>query len=189
MVRLNHEPYVKNKKLTGPCVVVIHAEWCGHCKDFMPVFDNQIVPSNNFDEELKDLLTLSSVEEKEYSDAKHLFGEIDGYPTIRYITFDEKGSPLKHDNNNNGEIMKIDAVNIPRNSEAVTKWINSVVKRDIKKKHKNHKSGDSNGNSNKHNNKHAHGMRGGSKRVKRLVKRTKKVLKRLVKRTKRVKRA
>jgi thiol-disulfide isomerase/thioredoxin len=177
MVRLKHEPYVKNKKLTGPCVIVIHAEWCGHCKDFMPVFDNQIVPSNNFDEELKDLLTLSSVEEKEYSNAKHLFGEIDGYPTIRYITFDEKGEPLKHNNNNNnnnGSIMKIDAVNIPRNSEAVTKWINTVVKRDIKKKHKR-----------VHNNKHAHGMRGGSKRTKRLVKR---VVKRVVKKTKRVKR-
>jgi thiol-disulfide isomerase/thioredoxin len=179
MVRLKHEPYVKNKNLTGPCVIVIHAEWCGHCKDFMPVFDNQIVPSNNFDEELKDLLTLSSVEEKEYSNAKHLFGEIDGYPTIRYITFDESGKPLKHNNNNNnnnGSIMKIDAVNIPRNSEAVTKWINTVVKRDIKKKHKRKHS---------ESNKHAHGMRGGSKRTKRLVKR---VVKRVVKKTKRVKR-
>jgi len=179
MVRLKHEPYVKNKKMTGPCVVVIHAEWCGHCTEFMPVFDNQIVPSNNFDEELKDLLTLSSVEEKEYS--KELFGEIDGYPTIRYITFDDNGTPLK--NNNNGGIMKIDAVNIPRNSEAVTKWINTVVKRDIKEKHKR----------GQHNNNHAHGMRGGSKKTKRAkraknTKRVKKVLKRLVKRTKKVKR-
>jgi hypothetical protein len=133
----------------------------------MPVFDNQIVPSNNFDEELKDLLTLSSVEEKEYSNAKHLFGEIDGYPTIRYITFDESGKPLKN-NNNNGSIMKIDAVNIPRNSEAVTEWINTVVKRDIKKKHK------------RGHNKVIHGMRGGSKRTKRLVKK-------MIKRTKKVK--
>jgi hypothetical protein len=71
--------------------------------------------------------------------------------------------------------MKIDAVNIPRNSEAVTKWINTVVKRDIKKKHKRGHN----------NNKVIHGMRGGSKRTKRLVKRTK----RLLKRTKKVKRA
>ena len=178
MVRLKHEPYVKNKKMTGPCVVVIHAEWCGHCKDFMPVFDNQIVPSNNFDEELKDLLTLSSVEEKEYSN--DLFGEIDGYPTIRYITFDDDGKPLKNNNNNNGTIMKIDAVNVPRNSEAVTEWINTVVKRDIKKKHKRGHN----------NNKLIHGMRGGSKRTKRTkgAKRVKKVFKRLVKRTKKVKR-
>lgn len=178
MVILKYEPYVKNKKMTGPCVVVIHAEWCGHCKDFMPVFDNQIVPSNNFDEELKDLLTLSSVEEKEYSN--DLFGEIDGYPTIRYITFDDDGKPLKNNNNNNGTIMKIDAVNVPRNSEAVTEWINTVVKRDIKKKHKRGHN----------NNKLIHGMRGGSKRTKRTkgAKRVKKVLKRLVKRTKKVKR-
>ena len=178
MVILKYEPYVKNKKMTGPCVVVIHAEWCGHCKDFMPVFDNQIVPSNNFDEELKDLLTLTSVEEKEYSN--DLFGEIDGYPTIRYITFDDDGKPLKNNNNNNGTIMKIDAVNVPRNSEAVTEWINTVVKRDIKKKHKRGHN----------NNKLIHGMRGGSKRTKRTkgAKRVKKVLKRLVKRTKKVKR-
>jgi len=173
MVRLKHEPYVKNKKMTGPCVVVIHAEWCGHCKDFMPVFDNQIVPSNNFDEELKDLLTLSSVEEKEYSNAKDLFGEIDGYPTIRYITFDDQsGKPLK---DNNGAIMKIDATNIPNQAKAITEWINTVVKRDVnKKKHKR-----------RHNNKHAHGMRGGSKKIKRskrVIKRSKKT-KRVVKRT------
>jgi hypothetical protein len=134
----------------------------------MPVFHNEIVKSNNFDEELKDLLTLSSVEEKEYSNSKDLFGEIDGYPTIRYITFDEDGKPLKdnnnNDNNNNGTIMKIDAVNIPRNSEAVTNWINSVVKSDIKKKHKD-----------RHKNKHV--MRGGSKKTKRVVKRTRKARK------------
>ena len=174
MVRLKHEPYVKNKNLTGPCVVVIHAEWCGHCKDFMPVYKNEIVPSNNFDEELKDLLTLTSIEDEEYSNAKDLFGEIDGYPTIRYITFDQSGKPLK---DNNGAIMKMDAVNISRNSEAVTNWINSVVKRDIKKKHKNHKSGDSNKHNNNNNNKHAHGMRmhgGGSKRGKKVVKNSKK---------------
>ena len=174
MVMLKYEPETKNvKKLKGPCVVVIHAEWCGHCKDFMPVYKNEIVPSNNFDEELKDLLTLSSVEEKEYSNAKDLFGEIDGYPTIRYITFDDQsGKPLK---DNNGAIMKIDATNIPNQAKAITEWINTVVKRDVnKKKHKR-----------RHNNKHAHGMRGGSKKIKRskrVVKRSKKT-KRVVKRT------
>jgi thiol-disulfide isomerase/thioredoxin len=177
MVRLKYEPEKNVKNLTGPCVIVIHAEWCGHCKDFMPVYNNEIVKSNNFDEELKDLLTLSSVEEKEYSNAKDLFGEIDGYPTIRYITFDEDGKPLKdnnnNDNNNNGTIMKIDAVNIPRNSEAVTNWINSVVKSDIKKKHK-------------HRHKNKHVMRGGSKKTKRVVKRVVKRTRKSSKKTKRV---
>jgi thiol-disulfide isomerase/thioredoxin len=173
MVILKYEPEKNVKNLKGPCVIVIHAEWCGHCKDFMPVYKNEIVPSNNFDEELKDLLTLSSVEEKEYSNAKDLFGEIDGYPTIRYITFDDQsGKPLK---DNNGAIMKIDATNIPNQAKAITEWINTVVKRDVnKKKHKR-----------RHNNKHAHGMRGGSKKIKRskrVVKRSKKT-KRVVKRT------
>jgi hypothetical protein len=143
----------------------------------MPMYNNEIVKSNNFDEELKNLLTLSSIEEKEYSNSKDLFGEIDGYPTIRYITFDEDGKPLKdnnnNDNNNNGTIMKIDAVNIPRNSEAVTNWINSVVKSDIKKKHK-------------HRHKNKHGMRGGSKKTKRVVKRVVKRTRKSSKKTKRV---
>ena len=175
MVMLKYEPETNVKNLKGPCVIVIHAEWCGHCKDFMPVYKNEIVPSNNFDEKLKDLLTLSSVEEKKYSNSKDLFGEIDGYPTIRYITFDENGKPLK---DNNGAIMKIDAVNIPRKAKAVTEWINTVVKRDVNKKK--HKRG--------HNKRRGvSGMRGGSKkakRTKRVVKRTKRV----VKRTKRTKR-
>ena len=189
MVILKYEPEMTEtsaRKLKGPCVVVIHAKWCSHCKEFMPIYENEIVPSNSFDEELKDLLTLTSVEDKEYSDAKELFGEIDGYPTIRYITFDEGGNPLK---DNNGAIMKIDAENIPRKAKDITEWINTVVKRDVQQKHKN-------GDSNKHkHNKHAHGMRGGgggSKRVKKVrrTRNTKKVVKRLVKklvkRTKRI---
>jgi len=189
MVILKYEPEMTEtsaRKLKGPCVVVIHAKWCSHCKEFMPIYENEIVPSNSFDEELKDLLTLTSVEDKEYSDAKELFGEIEGYPTIRYITFDEGGNPLK---DNNGAIMKIDAENIPRKAKDITEWINTVVKRDVQQKHKN-------GDSNKHkHNKHAHGMRGGgggSKRVKKVrrTRNTKKVVKRLVKklvkRTKRI---
>jgi len=176
---LKYEPETKNvKKLKGPCVVVIHAEWCGHCKDFMPVYKNEIVPSNNFDEELKDLLTLTSIEDKEYSNAKDLFGNIDGYPTIRYMTFDQSGKPLK---DNNGAIVKIDAENIPREAKAITEWINTVVKNDVNKKKHNRKH-----NNNRDMNR---GMRGGSKKTKRLVKRavkkTKRVVKRVVKRIKR----
>jgi thiol-disulfide isomerase/thioredoxin len=175
MVKLKYEPEKNVKNLKGPCVVVIHAEWCGHCKDFMPVYNNEIVSSNNFDEELKDLLTLSSVEEKEYLNSKDLFGEIDGYPTIRYITFDQSGKPLK---DNNGTIMKMDAENIPREAKDITEWINTVVKRHVNKKHKR----------GHHNNKHAHGMVGGSsKKIKRVVKRSKKT-KRVVKRSKKTKR-
>ena len=43
MVKLKYEPETNAKNLKGPCVVVIHAEWCGHCKDFMPVYNNEIV--------------------------------------------------------------------------------------------------------------------------------------------------
>ena len=181
---LKYEPETKNvKKLKGPCVVVIHAEWCGHCEEFMPVYKNEIVPSNNFDEELKDLLTLTSIEDKEYSNAKDLFGNIDGYPTIRYMTFDQSGKPLK---DNNGAIVKIDAENIPREAKAITEWINTVVKNDVQQKHKKHNHAHNNNKRGMNS-----GMRGGSKktkrakRAKRVVKRTKRIVKRVVKRIKR----
>jgi thiol-disulfide isomerase/thioredoxin len=176
MVKLKYEPETNAKNLKGACVIVIHAEWCGHCKDFMPVYNNEIVPSNNFDAELKDLLTLSSIEDKEYLNAKDLFGEIDGYPTIRYITFDQSGKPLK---DNNGAIMKMDAVNIPRQAKAITEWINTVVKRDVNKKNKrvHHKKRGISG--------MMHGGSKGTKRTKRVVKKTKRVIKR-TKNTKRV---
>jgi thiol-disulfide isomerase/thioredoxin len=174
MVMLKYEPETNVKNLKGPCVVVIHAKWCGHCEEFMPVYKNKIVPSNNFDEELKDLLTLTSIEDKEYSNAKDIFGDIDGYPTIRYMTFDQSGKPLK---DNNGAIVKIDAENIPREAKAITEWINTVVKNDVQQKHKKH-------NHAAHNNKR--GMRGGSKKTKK-TKRVVKRSKRIVKRTKRTK--
>jgi thiol-disulfide isomerase/thioredoxin len=135
MVILNYEPESSVRNLKGPYVVVIHAEWCSHCKDFMPIYKNKIVPSNKFDAELKDLLTLTSIEDKEYVKAKDIFGEIDGYPTVRYITFDENGKPFK---DNNGAIIKIDAVNIPRKAVPITNWINTIVKHDVKKRKRQH---------------------------------------------------
>jgi len=186
MVILNYEPESNVRNLKGPCVVVIHAEWCGHCKDFMPIYKNKIVPSNQFDAELKNLLTLSSIEDKEYVKAKDTFGEIDGYPTIRYMVFDENGKPFK---DNNGAIIKMDAVNVPRKVETITNWINTVVKNDVKKRKQKHGR-------KKHNKHHKNaqtididigdvrgmgmGMRGGrTKRVKKIkrVKRTKRVKK------------
>jgi len=84
---------------------------------------------------LKDLLTLTSIEDKEYVKAKDIFGEIDGYPTVRYITFDDNGKPFK---DNNGAIIKMDAVNIPRKAVPITNWINTIVKRDVKKRKRQH---------------------------------------------------
>jgi thiol-disulfide isomerase/thioredoxin len=46
MVKLVYKKDIKQPK--GPCVVVIHANWCGHCKTLMPKFENEIVESDDF---------------------------------------------------------------------------------------------------------------------------------------------
>ena len=123
MVKLVYKKDIKQPK--GPCVVVIHAKWCGHCKTLMPKFENEIVESRNFNEELEGLLTLGSIEESEYDDAaKKSFGEVDGYPTVRYIRFNQQGKPMK----------SFDLPpTIPRESDDIIEWINGAVKNDVEK--------------------------------------------------------
>ena len=121
MVKLVYDAKMKNPK--GPYVVVIHANWCGHCKTLMPKFENEIVTSPNFNPELEGLLSLGSVEENDYN--KKIFGEVDGYPTIRYIRFSQHGKPL-------GSSIDLPA-DIPRESKDIIDWINDVVKNDVVK--------------------------------------------------------
>ena len=118
--------YKKNiKQPKGPCVVVIHANWCGHCKTLMPKFENEIVESSNFNKELEGLLTLGSIEESEYDGAaKKMFGEVDGYPTVRYIRFNQQGKPM----------TSFDLPpTVPRESDDIIEWINGAVKNDAVK--------------------------------------------------------
>ncbi len=123
MVKLVYKKDIEHPK--GPCVVVIHAKWCGHCKTLMPKFENEIVESDDFNQELEGLLTLGSIEESEYDDAaKKSFGEIDGYPTVRYIRFNQQGKPMK----------SFDLPpTIPRESDDIIEWINGAVKNDVEK--------------------------------------------------------
>ena len=123
MVELVYKKDIKQPK--GPCVVVIHANWCGHCKTLMPKFENEIVESSDFNQELEGLLTLGSIEESEYDDAaKKSFGEVDGYPTVRYIRFDQQGKPM----------ASFDLPpTVPRESDDIIEWINGSVKNDVVK--------------------------------------------------------
>ena len=115
---------MKNPK--GPCVVVIHANWCGHCKTLIPKFENDIVTSDEFSKELEGLLSLGSIEETDYDtdSAKKIFGNVDGYPTIRYIHFDQDGK--------SGESLDLPP-NIPREPINIIEWINGEVKNHVVK--------------------------------------------------------
>ena len=124
MVKLAYDPKMKSPK--GPCVIVIHANWCGYCKTLMPKFENEIVTSNEFSPELEGALTLGSIEEAEYNNhpEKNIFGNIDGYPIVRYIRFSQNGKPLK--------TFDLPA-DTPREPKDIIEWINDVVKNDVVK--------------------------------------------------------
>jgi hypothetical protein len=124
MVKLAYDPKMESPK--GPYVVVIHANWCGHCKTLMPKFENDIVTSNEFSPDLEGLLTLGSIEETEYKEHKRkkIFGKIDGYPIVRYIRFSNEGEPER----------SFDLpVTTPREPENIIAWINDAVKNDVVK--------------------------------------------------------
>ena len=124
MVKLAYDPKMESPK--GPCVVVIHANWCYHCKTLMPKFENEIVTSQDFSKELEGLLTLGSIEETEYKEHKRkkIFGKIDGYPIVRYIHFSQDGTPTRS--------FDLPATT-PRESKDIIDWINDSVKNDVVK--------------------------------------------------------
>lgn len=70
-----------DKKL--PSLILFHAEWCGHCKTLIPIWDAvaKLIPSEKLN-----VLKVSCVEkEKECSNIK----EVKGYPTIMFVNLKE----------------------------------------------------------------------------------------------------
>jgi thiol-disulfide isomerase/thioredoxin len=59
-------------KSKGPCMVVIYADWCGHCQDAAPAWKKL---SNSVDGKA----TVYAIESAEYS------GEVNGYPTVKIV--------------------------------------------------------------------------------------------------------
>lgn len=132
MVKLVNKIFNKKSiipSLNSNYVVFIHADWCGHCKDFMPEW-KKVIDADIFTEDQQNELVLASIEEKQYDDdMKKKFGEVNGYPTIRFISSSSDGKE-KEDFQNE------------RNADNVLIWIQSILKKQNKK--------------HKHNQKHKH---------------------------------
>ena len=91
MVKLVYKKDIKEPK--GPCVVVIHANWCGHCKKIKPVWEEAASEINDKDKHKKMLKVNcggGSEKEKEIMEKY----KIDGYPTIILFT---NGKPSQYE--------------------------------------------------------------------------------------------
>ena len=70
------------KGISKPGMLLIHAEWCGHCKRFAPIF-NQIERSFGQD------FILASIESEHLSKDLSDNLKVEGFPTIKF--FDQYG--------------------------------------------------------------------------------------------------
>jgi protein disulfide-isomerase-like protein len=85
-IESNNKSTNESKKINKnlPSLILFYAEWCGHCKNFMPTWDalSDLLPSDKIN-----IVKISCVEkEKQCNSIK----EIKGYPTIIYVDINTK---------------------------------------------------------------------------------------------------
>jgi len=99
-----------NKDLNS--LILFHAEWCGHCRNFMPTWDalTKVIPSD-----IIHMVKISCVEkEKECGAIK----EIRGYPTIIFVDM---------------KVSKTITYSGPRNPESIIEFINQCMGSEVLK--------------------------------------------------------
>jgi thiol-disulfide isomerase/thioredoxin len=77
----NNKNNDKNSK--GIVLMLFHADWCGHCKDFMPIWETATKTLNNSKTTNGKTLMLDQVESENKEVMKKY--NIKGYPTIKCI--------------------------------------------------------------------------------------------------------
>jgi thiol-disulfide isomerase/thioredoxin len=99
----NNDVYI-NKNITkgNPGLLLIYADWCGHCQRFKPVFDDLCSI-------LGDDFPCTAIEDTDLSNEKLRNGlNFKGYPTIKF--FDQSGKIIgdyKGDRSKNDLLKKI----------------------------------------------------------------------------------
>lgn len=90
--------YLKNKITNGePGMLLIHATWCGHCKHFIPIYQN-------LSRKLGVRFPCVAIESEELKKDNGKLSKalsIEGYPTIKF--FDQHGKIVKDYNGNRNE--------------------------------------------------------------------------------------
>ena len=74
----------KNIDKNLPCCILFYADWCGHCKNFMPTWESltKTLPSNKIN-----MIKISCVEKEKQCNT---IDDIKGYPTIIYVDIQSK---------------------------------------------------------------------------------------------------
>jgi len=109
----NNSVYLQNIK--GPGMLLIHAEWCGYCKRFMPLFQNLNKKiGNNF--------SCVAIENSELENSHNLSNALNFkyFPTIKF--FDQYG-----------KIIDTYPDNLPRDEENLLQYICNVYHHCIEK--------------------------------------------------------
>ena len=97
-------------------IAMIHAEWCPHCIDLKPKWDEIVENNPKFNNNVYD------IEQKELrDDIASKIGNIGGFPTI--LSIDEQGQRNEYRGS--------------RNKEAIAAWINSELNKSNRKLVKN----------------------------------------------------
>lgn len=77
-----------------PGLLLIHAEWCGHCKRFKPTF-------NKIASQLGKDFPCMSIEDSDMTDTLKSSLQFGGYPTIKF--FDQRGKIISDYNGDRSE--------------------------------------------------------------------------------------
>jgi thiol-disulfide isomerase/thioredoxin len=93
---VDNNVYVYSK---GPGMLLVHAEWCGHCVRFMPQY-------KKLSEKLKDTFPFTAVEESQMNKQTQKKIGVKGYPSLYF--FDESGKIIEMytEERDNDKILK-----------------------------------------------------------------------------------
>lgn len=89
---INDNVFINPQVMNGnPGIVLVYAHWCGHCKRFMPIYQNMAAQLNQAGDSFV-CLAIESDELKKDNGVISKSLNIEGFPTIFWV--DQKGKVL-----------------------------------------------------------------------------------------------
>lgn len=100
-----------------PCIILVHAHWCGHCKNIRPEWNNMkknfktktniIEIESNVLEFMKKFNFSDEKKAEKFSNIMNmLIKEVQGYPTIMFIKKSKDSFNIEHYNRGGGTLVQ-----------------------------------------------------------------------------------